>query len=431
MRALFLVHNLPERGSYFRALEIARRVAARSHFVQFAYVGNSRKYRPIYNCYRDPGRNRAGTAGQHEHEHEKQRDARSKIVFAEMPYFTFFNDRQEGWSVFDNAIRARDALASKWDLVYGFSHKPDCVLPGLAAKLRGAKLILDWSDWWGGPEGLYRQCVIPSNAFQSMPRPFRYARGAVFALEEMWEPWVYRAADAVTLISEEFYRHPRAPRGLAEKSLVFHSGAPLDQIQTMEKQAARERIGLGVPTGSTVLGYVANFHMDERLVMEAFAQVCRANAEVHLLVVGADFETTTPEIHAATRDRIHHFGRQPFERVGEFLGASDILLMPLTDIALDRARYPHKLSDYVAAGRPIVACDVGETGRLLKRYGIGSLCQPKAASFAESILELSSQRHDWTALGIETRAAATQHFVWDRICQKLFDFLSARTGIDI
>ncbi|MGI8908845.1 MAG: glycosyltransferase family 4 protein [Candidatus Sumerlaeaceae bacterium] len=434
MRALFLVHNLPDRGSYFRALEIARRLSRRGHFVQFAYVGNRRKYKPSYYREGDLSVERAAPAGDspfaQPRSNVQRTDSGHGLIMAEMPYFTLFNDRQEGWSIFDNAVRVRDAVLEKWDLVYGFSHKPDCILPGIAAKARGAKFVLDWADLWGGSEGLYRQCVIPSNAFQSMPRPLRLARRLVFAMEEIWEPVVYGWADAVTLISEEFLQHKWGPHDLAHKSLVFHSGAPLEEIRPLDKTTARQSIGLDLPTGAVLLGYVANFHMDERLLMEAFAKVCRSRPDVYLLVVGADLEATTPEIHEITHDRIRHFGRQAFERIAQFLGASDILLLPLTDIALDRARYPHKLSDYVASGRPIVACEVGETGRILRRYGVGLLAEPNAESFAKAIIHQVGRPHEWRALGAATRDAAEQHFNWNQVCEKLFAFLSRHTGLE-
>jgi glycosyltransferase involved in cell wall biosynthesis len=356
-------------------------------------------------------------------------DYEHDLVMAEMPYFTLFNDRQEGWSIFDNSTRLRDVFSQKWDLVYGFSHKLDCVLPGLMAKARGAKFVLDWADWWGTSEGIFQKCVLPSNDFQSMPGPLRLGRRMCFAAEAMWEPWAYGAADAVTLISDEFLKHPRAPRDLAAKSLVMHSGAPLEAIRPMEKAAARQRIGVRVPEGSVVLGYVANYHMAERLLLEAFARVCRAMPNVHLVVVGADLECVTPEIHEATRERLHHFGRVPFERVGDFLGASDMLLLPLCDVALDRARYPHKLSDYVASGRPVVACDVGASGRLLREYGIGRLSAPDAESFSRVTSGLSAAPREWEEIGAETRAAAEEHFDWDRICDRLFAWWSDRLGV--
>jgi glycosyltransferase involved in cell wall biosynthesis len=103
----------------------------------------------------------------------------------------------------------------------------------------------------------------------------------------------------------------------------------------------------------------------------------------------------------------------------DFLGAADILLLPLTDIALDRARYPHKLSDYVAAGRPLVACDVGETGRLLRRFNFGVLAPPIAEGFAQKIAKVADTPEHWNEMGTQTRAAAENHFNWDVLVDAL------------
>lgn len=424
MNALFLVHNHKNRGSFFRALELARRFAQRGYEVQFAYTSESRLYRPFYTPVNLDETFVAPNYGEHP---ASRRDmpppGTAPFTWAEMPCFTFFNARQEGWSLFDNGWRVRDALARKWDVVYGFSHKPDCVLPAIAAKARGAKVILDWADWWGGDEGLYQHCVIPSAGFHAMPRPLRWARRAVFAAESAWEGPVYRTADLVTLISEEYFVHPGAPKNLRDKSIILHSGAPLDQITPVEKHQARESFKLNFPPGAVILGYVANFHMDERLLMEAFAKLCRQRPDVHLLLAGAPLEATTPEEHEVTRGRIHHVGWQPFSRMKDFLGAADILLLPLTDVALDRARYPHKLSDYVASGRPIVACDVGETGRLLRRYNFGTLAAPTANGFAEKINTVANAKVNWTETGQTIRTAAETYFDWDKLTDKLMNRL--------
>src|SRR5690606_34972188 len=132
------------------------------------------------------------------------------------------------------------------------------------------------------------------------------------ATEEFYEGRIYKAADLVTLISEEYFHHPDAPKDLAQKNLIMHSGAPLDQIKPMDKAAARDAFGLTFPEGAVVLGYVANFHMDETLLMEAFARLCRERQDVHLLLAGAPLDATTPEQHAATQGRVHHVGWQPF-----------------------------------------------------------------------------------------------------------------------
>jgi glycosyltransferase involved in cell wall biosynthesis len=410
MKALFLTHNLPERGSYFRAHEIARRLASRGHEVHFGFISEHKKYRPLV-------RDEAVGHG--------------TLRYIEYPRFTLVNDRQEGWGLFDNFWRVWHVLRGDFDFVYGFSHKPDCILPSLLARPACPRFVLDWSDWWSGPEGLYQACVVPSAGFRALPRPIRAVRRLVFAAEQSWEPRVWRMADAVTLISSEFFRHPVVDRGeLQEKAWVMHSGAPLDTIQPMDKIEARRACGLEFPADATVFGYVASFHTDERLLLQAFARVLAELPQAYLVVVGSEFEVVTPELHAATRGHVIHLGRQPFDRMGHYLGAADILLLPLSNIALNRARYPHKLSDYVAAGRPIVACDVGETGRLLRRYRIGFLTEPTAYGLSKGMMAAVGMRAQWPQLGDEVRAAAERYFSWDRLCDGLFDFLSRRLKLD-
>jgi len=411
MRAFFLTHNLRERGSYFRALEIAKRLAARGHEVDFGFVSEWKKYRP------------------HVLE-EAVGDGRLRYI--EFPHWTFVNDRQEGWGFFDNYSRIVQVWRGHYDFLYAFSHKPDCILPAWLGHPVCPRFVLDWSDWWSGPEGLYQACVLPSAGFRSLPRPIRLVRRFVFALEQWWEPRIWRFAHAATLISSEFFRHPLVEREeLQPKAYVMHSGAPLDAIRPMDKLEARRRCELEFPPDATIFGYVANFHTDERLLLEAFARHLQEHPSSYLLVVGSDFENMPPDLYEAVASRIVHVGRQPFERIGEFLGSADVLLLPLTNIALNRARYPHKLSDYVASGRPIIACDVGETGRLLRKYRIGILTEPNAYSFAKAMTTSAQLRESWPKMGEEIRKAAENYFDWDKLCAGLFDFLSRRLNLTL
>jgi hypothetical protein len=280
MRALFLVHNLPERGSYFRARELAVRLAARGHEVHLVMTSEHRRHRAVTEVVPThlPG---------------------VTLVESQSPNRTLFNDKQEGYGIPDNLWRVRHALASRWDLVYAFSHKPNCLLPGLAARSRGARLVVDWADWWGGPEGLYQSCVVNADFFQAMPRPIRAWRRATFAVDGWLEPRAVAAADAVTLISEEYFQHPLAPDTMAQKALVLHSGAPLDRIVPQPAAKARAALGLDFKGDDVVFGYVANFHTDEDLLLAGFARLVERCPKARLLVVGADFCRMTPAIQAA------------------------------------------------------------------------------------------------------------------------------------
>jgi glycosyltransferase involved in cell wall biosynthesis len=409
MKALLLTHNLRDRGSYFRAYEIGRRLAQRGHVVDFGYVSEVKKYRPSV---------------------AEELWGRGVLRRIEFPHKTLFNDRQEGWGLFDIFWRLLQVFKERYDFGYAFSHKPDCILPFLLGRPACSKFVLDWSDWWSGPEGLFQACVLTSAAFQSLPRPQRLLRRCVFGLEQWWEPRVWRVADAVTLISSEFFQHPAvAPEELRQKAYVMHSGAPLEHILPRDKQEARRRCRLSFPAEAVVFGYVANFHTDEQLLLEAFARLLMTRKDAFLLVVGSDFEATSPAVHESIKHRLLHVGRKPFERIGDYLAAADVLLLPLSDIALNRARYPHKLSDYVAAGRPLVACDVGETGRLLARYHIGLLTEPTAYGFSKGMQSMIELKDEWENIGAQVREAAEKYFSWDRLCEGLFSFLEERLSL--
>lgn len=417
MNVLLLTHNHPDRGSYFRALEIARRFAQRGHFVELWVCSDRRKYRggplAVERVPAAPG----------------ERD-KGHLIVVETPNWTLFNDSQEGWSAVDWAFRSRNTLRQRWDLVYTFSHKPSCYLPALIARQRGAKVLADWADLWGGPDGLFRAQVETGAGFRSLPFPIRAARRGVFRLDALLEPRILRMADGVTLISEELLKLDRAPRGLAEKSLVLHSGAPLDAIRPADKAASRQewRLPDDGPEG-IVFGYAANYHTDERLLLEAFAAVLRELPQARLLVAGAAFENMTGRLAQVVAPRLTHCGRIPFNRMASFLGAADILLLPLSDIPLNRVRYPHKLSDYLAAGRPVIACEVGETGTLLRRYQFGERAAPTVAGLASAMMALARRREEWGALGSLARLSAEKHFDWNILCGRLFGFLTTQLNM--
>ncbi|NLD61827.1 glycosyltransferase family 4 protein [Candidatus Sumerlaeota bacterium] len=405
MKIFVLVHNMPNHGSWFRALEIARRMAQRGHEVTMVGTSAEKYYRP------------------------RTRTTPDNVTIVECGNFAFFNDKQEGWGLFDIFTRLGLILKHRPDFVYAFSHKPCCVLPGLLAKLFGAKLAIDWSDWWGGHEGLFQSYVIPSFAFKSLPRIVRFLRRIVFAIDSYCEPRCLRFANYVTLISQAYYEHPGSPKNLRDKSIVFYSGSDLVGITPMEKSGARAQLRdvlSGIPQGAFILGYIANFNPDEALMLNAFAKVCAQRNDVWLLAVGAGFEQVTPTIHNAINHRICHVGYRPFEELPQLLGACDILLLPLDDRQLNRARYPHKMSDYVAAGRPIVTCDVGIAGTLMHQYDVKYVCEPNAKAFAETILRVLEHPAELEAVGAANRKTAEAYWDWDRLCDRLFEFFEIR-----
>ena len=108
------------------------------------------------------------------------------------------------------------------------------------------------------------------------------------------------------------------------------------------------------------------------------------------------------------------------------MAAADVALVPYFDTDFNRARWPIKLGEYMAAGRPVVACDVGELGRVVAEHEIGLLAQPDMSGFADAVLALLRDPGRSAAIGARARQVAEDHYDWRVLAERLEAFLEER-----
>ena len=104
------------------------------------------------------------------------------------------------------------------------------------------------------------------------------------------------------------------------------------------------------------------------LLIKAFSILNHENNRIQLLLVlhGPDktiarIENLIKKLNCDTKISIKQ--HLPFsELIEEYQGAA-ALLIPLRPDKQDTARFPHKIGEYIATGRPIITGDVGEVGR--------------------------------------------------------------------
>jgi glycosyltransferase involved in cell wall biosynthesis len=406
MHILITNHNVRGQGTYWRALQFARQIHMRGHTVTMMCVASDKRFRA-------------------------RRSHHDGFTLYETPHWAPALDPQEGWGPLDVLFRMSHALARRVDLVYSFSHKPNCILPARVARIRsGCPWVSDWCDWWGGPEGLFRRWVIPSEAFQALPPRTRRWREHIFRREERREERVRHRADLVTLICHSLRDRARSLGLPEEKLLVIPSGAPTDAISPGDKGEARRALGLSQT--AYVLSYMANMHLDEDLLLGAFARLLDVSPNAVLLVIGPPFDH--PERHL-TPERceasLHTRGSIPFSEVPTALAASDVLLMPLSDCHYNRGRWPNKIGDYLAAGRPVIATDVGDAPDLLRRHGAGWISAPTAEALATEMAQAWDDRLRWGEMGERAREVAMTDLSWHRLTERLITAIHVRLGLDL
>jgi glycosyltransferase involved in cell wall biosynthesis len=103
------------------------------------------------------------------------------------------------------------------------------------------------------------------------------------------------------------------------------------------------------------------------------------------------------------------------------LCASDLHILPLKDTLANRARFPGKLGDYLASGRPLITNPVGDAAAIVERHRLGVLAPPDPAAMGRRMSEVLADPALRRELGSRARAYAVQEFSWKALSRRLLD----------
>jgi glycosyltransferase involved in cell wall biosynthesis len=198
--------------------------------------------------------------------------------------------------------------------------------------------------------------------------------------------------------------------------IVIHNGYQIPNLPP--RHVARH--ALGFEDDTITLIYIGKYTPNSyrNLIIETFRYLSSDGAKFRLLIVGDRF-WKAQSFPAIVRDNIISLGVVPLERIGTYLAASDIALLPLDNNPFDTYRYPLRLSDYMYAGLPIVASDVGESALVIKKNNCGLLAKPgDARDFANQIIMLAHDEDLKRSLGENSRRAAKKFFSWESAATK-------------
>lgn len=310
------------------------------------------------------------------------------------------------------ARRLRARRAGPFDVVHGFGHRPSVAWVGRAmARRLGVPWIADWADLWGMEgiggrrRGLSRWLFGPADTHG--------------------ERRVYAAVDGLSVITRDLARRARA-FGLAEERIRRVAvGADVDGIVPRDRREMRHRHG--VPQDAPVACYVGFNSYDGAFLGRAFAALHARQPEARLLLVGAPMpELDAVVASAGLADRVLRHGVVPHERLNEHLACADVMLLPYLDRPINRGRYPHKLGDYLAAGRPTVTNPTGDLKDLVADEAVGLLAEESPEAFATAVDALLSDPDRAERMGKRARRLAEQRLSWRAIAADLADFYAER-----
>ena len=277
----------------------------------------------------------------------------------------------------------QQVLALRPDIIH--CHDFDTLYAGWQVKKKlGCPLVYDAHEHYPALMSLY------------LPAPF------IFGLEK-WERRLMRRVDATitasTVLRDEFlqYQHPPVITLGNYQDLKPYTAVKDGDVQKLRSE-------LGVSSNELLVAYIGGFSRNRMLVPFIEAAALLPGVQFHLW--GDGLQRVAIEKSAAKYPNAHYHGWLPAHSLPVHFKAADIIYYCLR-LDYPGAIYnaPNTLSQAMAAGRPIIANDVGDLGRIVRAADVGILLDqatPKAIARAIEKLRAPATRAQLAQNGLQS-----------------------------
>jgi glycosyltransferase involved in cell wall biosynthesis len=240
-------------------------------------------------------------------------------------------------------------------------------------------------------------------------------------IDHQVEKATYRQVDALTVITHSL-RERAQELGMPAKCIqVIPVGANPDIVQPLPKLEMRRKLRL--PLSEPIVLHAGLAPYDAALLGQSFVELTRLNPGVWLVLAGRELPILSDIVRQRGVDhRVIRLGFVPYGHLGEAMACADVLLLPYTARTINLHRYPNKMGDYLASGRPMVTNPTGDLGRLLEEEHVGLLAEETPAAFAAAVQRLLDNPALAEEMGSRARRLAETQLNWRTLAAELADF---------
>jgi glycosyltransferase involved in cell wall biosynthesis len=384
VRLLYLNHNVAWSGTFFRAYHLARQMVARGHEVT---VVTTRR------------RGRVGF----------ERKVHDGVVIWFAPDLTA-GPARNGWDPWNTIWRVAALRRARFDLIHAFDSRPVVIGPALALRARtGVPLFMDWADWWGRGGWIQERSGWPVRTF--------------FGPIETWFEESFRTtATGTTTISRALEARVQSLGVPAARILRLPHGCDADGVRVLDRAEARAALSFDASV-PLVLHVGVTTPSDGALMFDGMRALRRRLPTARLVLVGNPRVRTPPDLEAS--GAVSAVGYVEYPVLQQWLGAADLCIIPLRDTIGNRGRWPSKINDYLAAGRPTLMPLVGDAARIVQDAHAGWVCDPTPEALADTAAAVLKDRPALQGAGACARALAEGPLAWPRLGDQLAAFYTA------
>lgn len=255
-----------------------------------------------------------------------------------------------------------------------------------------------------------------------------HKKGISFYRDKIGEDYILRHGDKIIVISETM-RQEFIKRGAPEEKL--HLIYPNTDLEQFDKSNIKNVEITGINDRDFIVMYTGNFMpwQGVGILLDAIPYVVNKISNVKFVIIGgkeSEIKEKKEKI-GKYRDKVIFLGRQPYELMPSFMAKADVLVIPRPESQVNWTT-PHKMGEYLAMGKAVVATDVGDHRRILGDNNCGIVTEPNAKGFAEGLIEVLKDEELRRIQGDNARNVAYKLFNWDRAIEKTMNIYKSLTG---
>ncbi len=297
---------------------------------------------------------------------------------------------------------------ARWaDVIHFQKGFPYVAIPSIfAGVVTGKPVHYDWDDW---------EAQIFLDSTPDDPWWYRYMN-----ISEKAVPWL---VDTVSVASKALWRQASG-LGIAHTE-IFEApvGGDLKRFDMtlVDEGPIREQYELK----SNVVTYVGQLHGAQycHLFLKMAAHLKEVRDDITYFVVGngSRFLDLLKEAEQlGLQNDIIFTGSVPHDDIPRFLKVSDVCVAAFEDTPQVATKSPLKICEYLAAGRAIVASEVGEVADMLNHGNAGVLVRPgDPKALASGVARVLNDVELKKSLQYEARRRAEEKFNWTQTARNL------------
>lgn len=236
--------------------------------------------------------------------------------------------------------------------------------------------------------------------------------------------FVYRRANAITVISKGFMANLEAKGVTADKITVIPNWVDVTTYRPVERDTKFGEIHRLTGRFNVIFAGAMGPAQGLNTVIEA-AEYLRDLSDVQFVLIGDGVDLPALKAMAVGKNLTNmlFIERQPAEQMPYFFAWGDALLVQLRNDPLFHMTIPSKTLAYMACGRLIICAVPGDGSEVIRQFGAGLICEPdNPVALANVIREAytlpASKREEFGQAG---RQAVLDNFT----CEKLIDTYEA------